>query len=761
MDEAKVHVGCEMPVRRWDGTTAKITVNLSGIPATSSDQLIIAMMGRAQTAAAMLVSELETRIAPMMTNVGQPAPTIDFAAIDHAPAAFGCDQCGRDANINAGNGAWLCQTCFDALTVDITPEPGDIPTVTPKPEPQAEPEPQPEPAPAPDLAPILEPEASIPDESEVTAPQTFGVQIPMPPIEWATEPITTVGGDGERQGGQLTAVNAALTSMGFKDGERLRAAGWLLTGYGRIRNRPINAPLGSTSFLTKAEAHIILTWADQATNADRELLRDALNKSVSAALVDEINALAQPAPVVEAEPAHESPVTVAQIVLSDDQQRAIDVAEEAIRNRSSRFIFITGKAGTGKSVCLRHLRQGRKVLVAAPTWLAGLNVGAPTVHRLFGLKVGPQTRVRKMYEAKLAYVAEALILDEVSMIRADVMDAIDKTLRATLNSNEPFGGLPVIAFGDLWQLPPVVADDEKEWMARSGYRSGWWMDAHVFNPPPNLIDAGDPLSIETVELNQVFRQTGDPDFVDALNAIRIGDASGLDYLNRRAFARPPETPQPPILTFTNSKADATNAHRLAALDTSPVVYDATITGDLGDREEAPAPRVLTLKVGATVMVTKNIYGEDGMISNGSIGEVADLRPGVVGVNLRDGRYAEITPTKWAKMAYKTETIDGKDKLVETETGGFTQIPLKLAWAITTHKSQGQTLDSAVIELERQAFAHGQAYVALSRVKSYDALYLRRPLTAADLVIDPRISEFFGPAIAAPRPMPSIDMAALA
>lgn len=781
MDEPKIHVGIERPMRMADGTNGKVTINLSNIPAISSDLLLEAMRGRAVSAMALLIAELDERA----STVAKPWPTINIDALDHVhtqkpkepkvttepdgPEIQYCTTCGQE------NTTTLGEECLDCY---MAPRTGKCPSCDRK---QSSNELCDN---CLDAEIDAKNEQQIPSDDHVTRPSVFGMQIPMPPPEWASEGITRVGGYGEKQMGQLCAVNTALGNLGITNGARLRACTAILTNYGPIHGRPINAPVCSTSTLTKAEAHVILSFLENRTSAATDALYlcigqpnlvlakpepepDTQAEIVDAEIVDVAKREPEPEPQPHTEPEiidaeivdlEKKPVTaVGEIVLSDDQRRAIDMAVEASKSKTPRFVFITGKAGTGKSVCLRELRKRAKCLVAAPTGLAGLNVGAPTIHRLFGLKVGPQARIRSMYNAELAYFADVIVLDEVSMVRCDVMDAIDKTLRLTLGVDLPFGGKSVVAFGDLWQLPPVVTEEERPWLERQ-YRSPWWMDAHVFRPDASLLDAGEPISIETCELNQVFRQTGDPAFVDALNLIRMGKPEGLDYVNTRVRINAPKESEPPVLTFTNKKAAAINTQRLHALNGEEAVFEATMEGDFGDRDETPVAKSLVLKIGAQVMVAKNIYNDTGMISNGSIGTVTGFGKSIVKIELRSGEEVEITPVRWSKMSYEAQKDEktGKETLAESEVGAFTQIPLKLAWAITTHKSQGQTLDSAMIELEREAFAHGQLYVALSRVRSMDGLYLRRAATKQDLVVDNRIREFFGIIPSAPE----INMGAL-
>ena len=456
------------------------------------------------------------------------------------------------------------------------------------------------------------------------------------------------------------------------------------------------------------------------------------------------------------------------IELSTSQQSAIDIAVAAIRARKPSFTFVTGKAGTGKSTVLRHIRKQARLIVCAPTGLAAVNVRGETVHRFFGLKKGPLPRSKvgaNRNKLEIIERADAIVVDEISMVRVDCLDAISTCLQKTLGNKLPFGGKPVIAFGDMWQLEPVVTDDVSEWLSRN-YPSQFWFDAKVFGQPGGGQTAftmdGDEepeatLPIQTVELLEVFRQIGNPEFIDALNASRVGDPSGLAYLNQRAMTSIPVGEAPISLTFTNKKADAINASRLNSLVGDSKVYTATITGEF-DAKDIPVPQELHLKVGAQVMVAKNMVSFDGdFVCNGAVGEVVEFLSDGPLVALRDGRMVVVSPASWESVGY---VFDAKKNEIEEDIKGeFIQIPLKLAWAITTHKSQGQTLDSAVLEMEIPAFAHGQLYVALSRVKRFDGLFLRRRLSPSDLITNQRVRDFCGIPAAAAKPHKQIKSGA--
>lgn len=466
--------------------------------------------------------------------------------------------------------------------------------------------------------------------------------------------------------------------------------------------------------------------------------------------------------------------------LSQDQQAAL---ARCMTAEPGTFHFITGKAGAGKSTILRELRTKRACIIVASTGLAAVNVGGETAHRFFRLPIGPITagRTSALDERKRRIIeaANLLVLDEISMVRADILDGINWTLQKTLGNKLPFGGLPVIAFGDMWQLEPVVTDDEKDFF-KANYDSAFWFDAKVFKETASLFDhdgidsvtlrklqnladrpgtEGERLAalaaierlkkknqpqycdgFETIELTEVFRQTDD-DFIAALNSVRVGSTEGLFYLNSRAGAWP-DAPEPISLTFGNKKADSINRERLNALDGDPWFSQAYTDGDF-DLREAPVPAELHLRVGARVMFCRNISDWDGSkpIVNGDMGTVVDLSRNVPFILLDDGREVIAQKVKWEKTKYGFDLAE--NKLTTVPGGTFEQFPLKLAWAVTTHKSQGQTLDRVSLELEMPAFAHGQLYVALSRVRTFEGLFLRRKLSARDIVVNPRVVEIFG------------------
>ena len=391
-------------------------------------------------------------------------------------------------------------------------------------------------------------------------------------------------------------------------------------------------------------------------------------------------------------------------------------------------IFITGNAGTGKSTLLRYLRRRRptNLAVLAPTGIAAVNIGAETIHSFF--RFPPrllQERSIEIHKDRVGMysVLETIIVDEISMVRADLLDAIDVSLRLHRSSNEPFGGVQMVLIGDICQLPPVVTRDLEEYFSH-------------FYPTPYFFSAKAIASgaLQVVELTKVFRQK-DPNYVDILNKIRRNrlDRSTLESINGRAVTHglADLADDTTVLTTTNKAADQINWRKLAAIPTSPVRFHAQIEGDF-KKDLFPADDPLVLKKGARVMMLKN-NGSDWQ--NGTVGVVERFDDTDV-IVLLNGRSCRVERQRWSVVQYR---YDRKARRVyEVEVGSFTQFPMRLAWAITIHKSQGQTLQKIAVDLGSGAFAHGQVYVALSRCPSLEGVTLTRPLRTSDICFDPRV-----------------------
>ena len=407
---------------------------------------------------------------------------------------------------------------------------------------------------------------------------------------------------------------------------------------------------------------------------------------------------------------------------------------------TSAHIFVTGRAGTGKSTLLEHLswNTAKNVVIAAPTGVAALNVGGQTIHSLFRLPIGviadhaidqgPEVR-------KLLNAIDTLVIDEVSMVNADLMDAIDRSLRqARQRPHEAFGGVQLVLFGDPFQLAPVPGDPEERAYFADRYRSMWFFDARVW----------DEAELTIYELATIHRQH-ELEFKKLLTAVRHGvvTADMAARLNE-VGARPAPSDGAITLATTNATVTRINAAALAKLPGRGLSAVAEISGEFGGRAY-PADEKLELKVGAQVMFLRNDSGGDGRWVNGTVGEVVKISDTVT-VDV-DGERHEVQPATWERYRYSysaaTKTLN-KDVVAE-----FTQFPLRLAWAVTIHKSQGKSYDRAIVDLGERSFAPGQTYVALSRLTALEGLYLTRPLRPSDIIVDENVTRFMSRAAALP------------
>ncbi len=444
--------------------------------------------------------------------------------------------------------------------------------------------------------------------------------------------------------------------------------------------------------------------------------------------------------------------------LSDEQEAVFRLIED-----TDEHVFVTGRAGTGKSTLLRHLawNTDKQIAVCAPTGVAALNVEGQTIHSLFRLPIGliagsdldqpDQTR-------RILNALDTLVIDEISMVNADLMDAIDRSLRqARGRRSEPFGGAQVVMFGDPYQLAPVPPRGDEMRYIRDHYRSFWFFDAHVWagesgdDAEGGLIDLGrHGAKLNVRELRDIHRQS-DPTFKILLNAVRHGvvTADMADILNTAGARRPPEPggDEPPIITLAtrNDIVHRINQRHLDALSGPVQTARAEVSGDFGRGDAAyPAEMELQLKVGAQVMFLRNDvggFGEPPRWVNGTIGTVTRIAGATVRVEV-DGVEHDVEPTVWERFRY---AYDPASKSLSRDiVAEFTQFPLRLAWAVTIHKSQGKTYDRAIIDLGSGAFAPGQTYVALSRLTSLDGLYLSRPLRPSDIRVDPDVRRFMRP-----------------
>lgn len=415
------------------------------------------------------------------------------------------------------------------------------------------------------------------------------------------------------------------------------------------------------------------------------------------------------------------------LTLTPEQQRVYDAIEHA-----DEHIFVTGRAGTGKSTLLGVLAETteKNLVICAPTGVAALNVGGQTIHSLFKLPIGvianheiEQNRETKRLLSKI----DTLVIDEISMVNADLMDAIDRSLRqARGRPLTAFGGVQVVLFGDPYQLSPVPPrDPDERAYFDDHYDSMWFFDAKVWRE----------ASITLYELTEIHRQH-ESDFKAILNAVRHGvvTAPMAARLNE-AGSRPAPTTDVITLATRNDAVQRINERNLAELSGKALTARAEISGEFGGANGYPADEKLELKPGAQVMFLRN--DADGRWVNGSLGRVTKIK-GNVFVEV-DGEEHEVEPVVWEK--YKYNYVSATKELTRDVAGEFTQFPLRLAWGVTIHKSQGKTYDRAIVDLGSRVFAPGQTYVALSRVRSLDGLYLTRPLKPSDIIIDLDVKRF--------------------
>jgi ATP-dependent exoDNAse (exonuclease V) alpha subunit len=438
--------------------------------------------------------------------------------------------------------------------------------------------------------------------------------------------------------------------------------------------------------------------------------------------------------------------------LSAEQEALFRLIED-----TREHVFVTGRAGTGKSTLLQHLawNTSKQIAVCAPTGVAALNVEGQTIHSLFRLPIGliangqieqtPATR-------KILNAIDTLVIDEISMVNADLMDGIDRSLRqARGRKSEPFGGTQIVMFGDPYQLAPVPPRGDEMRYIRDHYRSFWFFDAKVWAGDAagdGIIEVGrHGADLRISELTEIHRQS-DPAFKALLNAVRYGrvTAEMAGVLNGAGARTPPAAAdgEHPIITLAtrNDIVNTINRRHLDALVGRMQTANAEVSGDFG-RGEAnyPADAELKLKVGAQVMFLRNdagSYGEPPRWVNGTIGTVTRIAGGTVRVEV-DGEEHDVEPAVWERFRYAYDP--GTKNLSREIVAEFTQFPLRLAWAVTIHKSQGKTYDRAVIDLGSGAFAPGQTYVALSRLTSLEGLYLSRPLRPSDIRVDADVQRF--------------------
>ena len=430
------------------------------------------------------------------------------------------------------------------------------------------------------------------------------------------------------------------------------------------------------------------------------------------------------------------------IEINGQFRKTLDLLENTRKN-----VFITGKAGTGKSTLLQYFRSitKKKVVVLAPTGVAALNVQGETIHSFFGFKPGvTMKKIERVKKKKTGIYQEldAIIIDEISMVRSDLLDCVDQFMRSKgRDSSRAFGGAQMVFIGDLYQLPPVVKEEERE-MLETHYESPYFFDAKVF----------EYFTMEYVELDKIYRQNDDK-LIGLLNAVRNNSISPdeISALNSRlgahtapgaGFGQEGEEEEFVVnLTTTNKMALEINNQRLRELEAEVSVYQADVAGNFSEKSY-PTDCELQVARNAQVMMLNN--DASGRWVNGSVGKILDIGfsdegHDVITIELSDGRIEEVLPHTWEVLHYK---LNEHTRGIETEAAGtFTQYPMKLAWAITIHKSQGKTFGKVIIDIGSGTFAHGQLYVALSRCVSLEGISLKKPIKRSHILLDRKIQEF--------------------
>lgn len=416
----------------------------------------------------------------------------------------------------------------------------------------------------------------------------------------------------------------------------------------------------------------------------------------------------------------------------------LDVARFIVE-KTDMSLFLTGKAGTGKTTFLREVVRytKKKCIVLAPTGIAAVNAGAMTIHSFFQFGLGPfvqgviepksDFRINKS-KLELIRHLQLLIIDEVSMVRADLMDHIDVELRRIRRNSKPFGGVQLLMIGDLQQLPPIAHGGEDE-LLRQYYKTLYFFSSAALKS----------MKYSCIELKNVYRQT-DRHFIDILNHARDCTLTSQDISDLNARYIPGFSPKPEDgyirLMTHNRQVDYVNETELEKLDSKPYTFVAAVTGTFPE-ESYPTADSLTLKKGAQVMFIKN--DPERRFINGTLGEVKSIDKNSIAVRLAEsGTVIDVEPMEWQNIRYQ---FDEESKEISSkQIGHFKQYPLKAAWAITVHKSQGLTFDKAIIDVHA-AFSPGQAYVALSRCRTLDGLVLSSPVSASVFMRDNAVDAY--------------------
>jgi ATP-dependent exoDNAse (exonuclease V) alpha subunit len=420
------------------------------------------------------------------------------------------------------------------------------------------------------------------------------------------------------------------------------------------------------------------------------------------------------------------------VILSKDFNDIIDQLEY-----SKEHFFITGRAGTGKSTLLNIFRNTtkKKVVVLAPTGIAALNVKGQTIHSFFGLppRLIQSHEIEKRKNTQVFKKVETIIIDEISMVRADIMDHINYILQMYRQNNLPFGGVQMIFFGDLFQLPPVIATTFERNYFKTHYQSPYFFSSAILQQ----------LHLQILQLQHVYRQE-EKRFIRLLDGIRTNtiDYEDLAEINERYVPIPENKDFYITLTSRNDTAHKINEEALRLINEPEYEYGAYIEGEFNP-QLFPTEHRLRLKTGAQVMLIKNDLEKQYV--NGTIGKIKDLSTDYIRITIPDGSGSvkDITIDKhdWEILRYEQDR-ENPDKITTKVVGIFRQYPVKLAWAITIHKSQGKTFDKVIIDMAGGAFESGQSYVALSRCRTLQGIILKNPLKPRDIIVDPDIVEYY-------------------
>lgn len=414
-------------------------------------------------------------------------------------------------------------------------------------------------------------------------------------------------------------------------------------------------------------------------------------------------------------------------------QEYIDCLDEIEYSRE--HLFITGKAGTGKSTLLDLFRRttSKNVVILAPTGIAALKVHGQTIHSFF--KFPPRLILPSdiKYTPSLKRIVnklEILILDEISMVRADILDGINKILQLHRNNNKPFGGIRLVAFGDIYQLPPIVSSAEERHFFQNNYTSAYFFASEIWQQLNNM---------RYINLSKVYRQT-DRSFIRLLDEIRMGD---IDYDSLTALNEnvDPDFDQEGYIYLSprNATMQRINQQKLAELPNEERTYLPTITGEYNPNN-MPTDSVLRIKVGAQVIFVKN--DPDKEYVNGSLGIVTDLDTNLIRIRLNhDDKEVTIGRATWDMIRYRLDP-DADAQIKPEVVGTLEAFPVKLAWAMSIHKSQGQTFEKVILDMEGGAFEFGQTYVALSRCTTLEGIVLKKPLRQRDIMVDQRVVDFY-------------------